>query len=587
MNNPLNRLPRIGPLGHLVPFLTPYLGRWLVALLALLVAAGATLALPVAFKYLIDLGFAQSSSGHIDRYFLALFGVSLVLAAATAMRFYMVSWLGERVTSDIRKAVYSHVLRMSPQFFETTQTGEVLSRLTTDTTLVQTVVGTSLSMGLRNLFLLVGGVVMLTITSPYLSGYIVATLLLVVVPILLFGRKVRKLSKASQDRVADASALAGEVLNAMPTVQAFTQEDYEIHRFAGSAETAFRTALARIRARSWLTVVVIVLVFAAIVFVLWLGAQAVLAGKMTGGELSQFILYAVVTAGAIGAIAEVWGDLQRAAGAAERLMQLLSLRSPVEERTPPAPLPLTGEGLRLEQLSFHYPSRPEQNALNELSLLIRPGERVALVGPSGAGKTSVFQLLLRFYDPQQGCIRLNGVDIRELALQELRRHIGVVLQESVIFAGSVADNIRYGCPEATLAEIQAAATKAAAAEFIEALPQGYDTFLGERGVRLSGGQRQRIAIARAILKNPPILLLDEATSALDAASERLVQAALDNAAQNRTTLVIAHRLATVLQADRIVVLEAGRIVAIGRHAELIETSPLYAQLASLQFGLAH
>jgi len=577
----------VAPLFALLPFLRPYAARWALAFLALLTSAGATLALPVAFRYLIDRGFASGERTHIDRYFIALFVVSLILAAATALRFYWVSWLGERVTADLRRAVYDHVIRMSPQFFETTQTGEVLSRLTTDTTLIQTVVGTSLSLGLRNLLLTVGGVAMLITTSPVLSGYIIATLVVVVAPTVIFGRRVRRLSRASQDKVANASALAGEVLNAMPTVQSYTQERHEAKRFGNAVEVAFDTALTRIRARASLTAVVIVFVFAAIVFVLWLGAQAVLAGQMTAGQLSQFILYAVFTAGAVGAVAEVWGDLQRAAGATERLLQLLAARSPVVEAATTVPLPAHGEGIRFENVGFCYPSRPGSAALADFSLDVRPGEHVALVGPSGAGKTTLFQLLLRFYDPQSGGIQINGVATNQVSLASLRGAIGVVLQESVIFSGSVLDNIRYGMPEATLADVQRAAAMAAAAAFIEELPQGYDTFVGERGVRLSGGQRQRIAIARAILKNPPILLLDEATSALDAASERLVQTALDNAALNRTTLVIAHRLATVQQADRIVVLDQGRIVAQGRHAELLRSSPLYRQLATLQFGEAH
>ncbi|NWK77679.1 ABC transporter transmembrane domain-containing protein [Aquitalea sp. LB_tupeE] len=576
-------LQRISPLLGLLPFLRPYRRRAWLALLALTVAAVSTLVLPMAFRVLIDQGFSSRNAGHINQYFLMLFGVAVVLALATAGRFYLVSWLGERVTADVRSAVYRHVISMSPQYFETTQTGEVLSRLTTDTTLVQTVIGTSLSMGLRNVLLMLGGLVMLAMTSPSLTGYILVTLLLVVLPIVLFGRRVRALSKSSQDRIADSSAMAGEVLNAIPTVQAFNQQAAEAKRFVGSVELSFATALARIRARSLLTVAVIMLIFGAIVFVLWLGAQQVLAGQMSGGLLAQFILYAVVTAGAIGAVAEVWGDVQRAAGATERLMELLQLASPVTEPTQPHALPAAGR-LRLQQVSFAYPSRPEQPSLSHIDLELAPGEHVALVGPSGAGKSTLFQLLLRFYDPQQGQISLGGIDIRQLALADLRQHIGVVLQDSVIFGSSALENIRYGRPDATDEEVHAAARAAAAHDFIQALPQGYATYLGERGVRLSGGQRQRIAIARAILKNPPILLLDEATSALDAESEQLVQGALERAAANRTTLVIAHRLATVKEADRIVVLEGGRIVAQGRHEELLHSSPLYARLAALQFA---
>ena len=577
-------LQRLTPLSGLWPFLRPYRGRAVLAGLALLVAATATLLLPVAFRYLIDHVFVQREA--VDGYFLALLALALVLALFTALRFYLVSWLGERVTADVRSAVYRHVIRMSPEYFETLQTGEVLSRLTTDTTLVQTVIGTSLSMGLRNLLLMLGGLVMLAVTSPSLTGYILVTLLLVILPILVFGRRVRTLSRASQDRIADSSAMAGETLNAVQTVQAFAQEARETVRFDGSVALSFDTALARIRARSQLTAVVIMLVFGAVVFVLWLGARAVLAGQMSSGLLAQFILYAVVTAGAIGAVAEVWGDLQRAAGATERLMALLAQRSPVQPPAQPLPLPATGDGLQLQDVGFAYPSRPGQPSLSGITLAIRPGEQLALVGPSGAGKTTLFQLLLRFYDPQVGRITLNGTDIAQLDPQALRRHIGIVLQDTVIFGASALENIRYGRPEATDEEVIAAARAAAAHEFIERLPEGYHSYLGERGVRLSGGPRQRIAIARAIRKNPSILLLDEATSALDAESEQLVQQALERAAAGRTTIVIAHRLATVKQADRIVVLEQGRIVAEGTHAELLQRSPLYARLAALQFGLA-
>ncbi|HVK95356.1 MAG TPA: ABC transporter transmembrane domain-containing protein [Noviherbaspirillum sp.] len=583
----------LSTLTGLLPFLVPYKKQFLLAGLALLLAAGATLAIPYAFKQLIDAGFSAAAlqgaaaEAHIDHYFAALFGVACILAVATAARFYMVSWLGERVTADLRSAVYRHVVAQSPQFFETTQTGEVLSRLTTDTTLIQALVGTSISMALRNALLFAGGMAMLFVTSPTLSSIIVVMLAMVVLPIVLFGRRVRKLSRASQDRVADASALAGEILNAMPTVQAFTREQDEAKRFGASVEQAFGTALQRIRARSLLTVTAILLVFGAVVFVLWLGAHAVIAGRMSPGELGQFILYATIVAGAIGALSEVLGEAQRAAGAAERLLELLSVRSPIQSPAVVLPLPprtANGAALTLQHVDFHYPSRPQAAALSDLSLTILPGETVALVGPSGAGKTTLFQLLLRFYDPQRGRILLDGIDIRQLALHDLRAAIGIVPQDTVVFSANAMDNIRYGRADASDEEVIAAAQLAAAHEFIERLPQGYQSFLGERGVRLSGGQRQRIAIARALLKNPPLLLLDEATSALDAESERLVQGALEAAMAGRTTLVIAHRLATVQNADRIVVMEHGRIVESGTHAALVVQGGLYASLAALQFS---
>jgi len=571
------------------PFLAPYRGQLALAFLFLCTSSAATLAVPAAFKQLIDHGFRQGpqSQGPVDLYFLMLFGVAVILALATALRFYTVTWLGERVVADLRYAVYARMLDQSPQFFETTRTGEVLSRLTVDTTLVQTVVGTSLSMGLRNSFLMVGGMGMLAVTSTKLFLVTLGLLLMVVIPIVVLGRRLRKLSRASQDRIADSSAMAAEILNAMPTVQAFTHQPHEAKRFHQSVESSFTTALRRTRTRAWLTSVVITLVFGAIVFVLWLGANAVIEGSMTLGTLAAFVLYAVLVAGSAGGLTETWGDLLRAAGAAERLTELLDAQTFVKSPEHPKPVPRmfgNAASLRFEGVTFHYPSRPDSAALSRFSLEVEPGETVALVGPSGAGKSTVFQLLLRFYDPQFGRILLNGVAIHELSLTELRQQLGIVPQDTVIFSADALENIRYGKPDASEDEVIAAARAAQAHEFLERLPDGYRTFLGERGVRLSGGQRQRIAIARAILKNPPVLLLDEATSSLDAQSEFLVQRALEVAMQDRTTLVIAHRLSTVNKADRIVVMDAGGILEIGSHAELVAGGGLYARLASLQLA---
>ncbi|MEX8499742.1 ABC transporter transmembrane domain-containing protein [Leptothrix ochracea] len=583
-------------LSGLLPFLRPYRGRIALALLFLVGAALATLAVPMALRTLIDQGLHQGSAPDpaatgqrlvaLREHFLALFGLGVALGVFSAARFYMVTWLGERVTADLRSAVYAHVVRQSPGFFETTATGEVLSRLTTDTTLVQTVVGSSLSLGLRNAVMGLGALGMLIVTNPYVMTQVLGILVLVVLPSIYFGRRVRRLSRASQDRIADTSAIAAEVLNAIPVVQSYAQESREAGRYLVAAEGAFDTAKRRTRVRAALVGFIISATFGALLWGLYQGTQAVMDGKISAGHLGQTVVFVMLLVGSVAVLSEVWGDMLRAAGATERLMELLATRSSVQEPSQPQALPPTTHGstVRFEGVQFNYPSRPDQAALSQFVLDIRAGETVALVGPSGAGKSTVFQLLLRFYDAQQGRILLDGVPIDQASLADLRQRMAIVPQDSTVFSTSALENIRYGRPEASIADVEAAAKAAHAHDFIMALPEGYGSYLGERGVRLSGGQRQRLAIARAILKNPPLLLLDEATSALDAESERVVQSALEAAMQDRTTLVIAHRLATVQRADRIVVLDAGRIIDQGTHTELVARGGLYARLAAMQFS---
>ncbi len=574
---------KLRPLRGLMPFVKPYTRTIGLILVALLIAAGATLAMPVAVRHVIDSGISADQAGSIDRYFFALFALAGVMAVSVATRVYLTGWLGERVVADIRSAVFQHVLRMGPTFFEVTRTGEVLSRLTTDTTLIESVVGLKLSVALRSSVMLTGALIMMAITSPRLTAIIMFLVPMVVLPIIAVTRRVRRLSRDSQDRIADTSAIAGEVLGAIHIIQAFTLEALQAGRYRESVENSFSTAQRRLRTRSLLVAFGILVVFGGIVFVLWVGAQDVIAGRMSAGELGQFLLYALLFGGSTAGLSEIWGEVQRAAGATERLVELLNTHPDIDVPAQPVPLPVPGKGrIVFEHLTFNYPSRPEQPALQDFSLQVQPGETVALVGPSGAGKSTVFQLLLCFYHPRSGRILLDGVDIANVIPDELRARIGIVPQDTVLFADDVMENIRYGRSDATDDEVRAAARAAAADEFIERLPEGYRTFVGERGIRLSGGQQQRIAIARAILKAPPILLLDEATSALDAESEKLVQHALENLMQNCTTLVIAHRLATVLNADRIVVMEQGRIVASGSHAELVAQEGLYSRLAALQ-----
>ncbi|MCY4495778.1 MAG: ABC transporter transmembrane domain-containing protein [Rhodospirillaceae bacterium] len=573
----------VNVLRHIAGFLRPYRLRIVSALVSLIVAAGAVLAIGQALRRVVDFGFSADSTV-LDQYFLALLGVVALLAVATYGRYYAVSSLGERVVADIRHKVYQHVVGLSPEFFESTRTGEILSRLTTDTTLIQSVVGSSASVALRNMMIFAGGSILLIVSSPKLTGLVFLIVLLVVLPIVFFGRRVRRLSRESQDRLADVGTFAGESLDAVQTIQAFGREDANRRRFGGIVEAAYTTALRQIKSRALLTGIVILFVFGAVDIVLWIGARDVISGAMTGGQLAAFVFYAVMVAGSVGSLSEVYGDFQRAAGATERLMELLGTSSRISAPESPVSLPRPARGaIRFDRVTFRYPARPGYRALASYSLSVSPGERLALVGPSGAGKTTVFQLLLRFYDPESGRVSIDGTDLRDARPEDVRQHIGLVPQDPVIFADDVWSNIRYGRPEATDREVRAAAEAAAAAEFVERLPDGYGTFLGDRGTQLSGGQRQRISIARAILRNPTILLLDEATSALDAENERVVQRALETLMEGRTTLVIAHSLATVLKADRIVVMDAGDVVANGTHAELMAQGGLYARLAQLQF----
>ena len=574
---------KIGALRGLAPFITPYRGMLILASIALVITATVSLVLPMAVRRVID-GFNAGNLGQLDQYFGASMGIAALLALGTGVRYYFVTRLGERVVADIRRALFDRVVGMSPAYFEKLMTGEVLSRITTDTTLILSVIGSSVSVALRNVLTLLGGLALLALTSAKLTGLVLLVVPAVVVPIVVLGRRLRVLSRENQDLIAQSSGMASEALTAVQTVQAFTHETQTRAEFGDVTERSFLSAKTRIGTRAVMTVIVIFLVFASIVGVLWMGARDVQSGAMSPGELVQFVIYAVLVAGAVGSLSEIWGELQRAAGATERLVEMLHATDEVQEPANPRLLarPVRGE-ITLRDVSFRYPARPETSALDGISLTVAAGETVALVGPSGAGKSTVLQLLMRFYDPQQGAVLLDGIDLRDMARADFRSAMAMVPQDPVIFAASAMENIRFGRPDATPAEVEDAARAAAAHDFIAALPQGYASYLGERGVMLSGGQKQRIAIARAILRDAKVLLLDEATSALDAESERAVQLAVERLAQGRTLLVVAHRLATVKRADRIVVFDKGRIVATGTHEALVAEGGLYARLARLQF----
>ena len=582
------RRPRgrnLRPLLRLTPFLRRYKLQMVMAVLALLAAAGATLAVPVAVRRIIDNGFTTENAALVDRYFMAMMAVVVVLALGSALRFYFVMWIGERVVADVRDAVFSHLLKLSPGFFETQRTGEVVSRLTADTTQIKAAFSSTASIALRNVVMLLGTIVMMVATSPKLAGLSLLALPLVVVPLVIYGRRVRNLSRDAQDTLASSAAFAQERLQAVTTVQSNLQEETSRSAFASATEQAFAAAARRTLARAVLTSLIIGVVSGAVVALLWYGANEVISGRLTAGTLSQFLIYAILAASSMGQLSEVWGEVQLAAGAAERISELLDEEPQIAAPPIPQPLPQPPRGeVALDGVSFSYPSRPGTLALENISFSVKSGETVAIVGPSGSGKTTIFALAQRFFDPQKGSVLVDGVDVRKADPQEVRARIAVVPQETVVFSGSVFDNIRFGKPEAPEEEVRAAARAARVDEFAERLPAGYNTQVGERGVTLSGGQRQRIAIARAILRDAPILLLDEATSALDSESEHFIQQAIEKLTANRTTLVIAHRLATVRNADRILVLENGQLIAEGSHAELITTSPLYARLSKLQFS---